>query len=136
VVAAAIARHGGREGLDQLGGPRLEAAGGWLERNGLMAVIVARLAPGIPDAPISYAAGLTRVRTGDLVLGTAIGAAPRAFAYAALGGSLSDLDSPLAYVAVGIVVLTGVVGAVAVRHQVRTSRRAAAALEDLERTPA
>ncbi len=105
----------------------------WLERNGFWAVVTLRLAPVLPDAPVSYAAGLSHVRLRHIAAGTAVGAAPRAFAYTALGGSLDDLTSPLAYVAATIIVLAGVTGAVALRHQVRRSRAARAAVTELER---
>lgn len=62
-----------------------------------------------------------------------MGAGPRAFAYTALGGSVSDLTSPLAYLAAAIIVLAGLAGAVALRHQVHRSRAARAAVVELER---
>ena len=45
------------------------------------------------------------------MLGTLIGSSPRAFAYTALGDSVDDGASPLAIVAIGVVVVTGAVGA-------------------------
>ena len=128
-----VARHGGREGMDRIGGRRYPALSRWLERHGFVAVVVLRLAPVLPDAPVSYAAGLTHVRIWQIAAGTAVGAAPRAFAYTALGGSLGDLNSPLAYVAVGTIVIAGLAGLLAIRWQVRRSREAAEALEEVER---
>ena len=43
---------------------------------------------------------------------TALGAAPRAFAYTALGGSLGNLRSPEAAIAVAVLVVMGSVGLV------------------------
>ena len=43
---------------------------------------------------------------------TALGAAPRAFAYTALGGSLGNLRSPEAAVAVAVLVVMGTAGLV------------------------
>jgi uncharacterized membrane protein YdjX (TVP38/TMEM64 family) len=57
----------------------------FVERRGLLAVVLQRLAPGLPDAPFNYVAGSIGVRARDLALGTAIGVAPRALAYTALG---------------------------------------------------
>ena len=59
-----------------------------LRRRGLWAVIVQRLVPGLPDTPFNYAAGVAGVRVHHLALGTAIGVAPRALGYAALGSWL------------------------------------------------
>ncbi len=133
IVELAVGRRTGREGMDRLGGPRYRAAATWLERHGFWAVVTLRLAPLLPDAPVSYAAGLSHVRTWQFIAGTAVGAAPRAFAYTALGGSLGDLSSPLAYVAATIIVLAAATGVVALRHQVRRSRAARAAVAELER---
>ena len=59
-----------------------------LRRRGLLAVVVQRLVPGLPDTPFNYAAGVAGVRAHHLALGTAIGVAPRALAYTALGAWL------------------------------------------------
>ena len=72
-------------------GPRLAPLQEWIERRGFWAVLYARIAPGVPYSLVNYAAGLTRVRLPAFAAATAIGAAPRAFAYTALGGSLDDL---------------------------------------------
>lgn len=133
VVELTIGRRAGREGMDRLGGRRYRAAAGWLETHGFWAVVTLRLAPVLPDAPVSYAAGLSHVRTWQIIAGTAVGAAPRAFAYTALGGSLSDLSSPLAFVVVAIIVVAGLAGAVTLRQQVRRSGAARAAVAELER---
>jgi len=47
---------------------------------------------------------------------TALGAAPRGFAYTALGGSLDDLGSPEAIVAVAVLVVMAVGGVIAFRR--------------------
>ena len=53
---------------------------------------------------------------------TALGAAPRAFAYMALGGSLDDLGSPEAIAAIVVLVVMAVGGVVALRRDQRASR--------------
>jgi uncharacterized membrane protein YdjX (TVP38/TMEM64 family) len=132
LVELLVSRHAGRAGMDRLGGRRYQALATWLEHHGFGAVVVLRLAPVLPDAPVSYAAGLSHVRVWQIAAGTAVGAAPRAFAYTALGGSLGNLNSPLAYVAVAVIVVAGLAGVLAIRWQVRRSREAAAALKELE----
>lgn len=131
LAAATIARAVGRAGVEQVSGRRMTAVGAWLERHGFAAVVTARLAPGVPDAPVSYAAGLAGVRRRDLAAGTIVGGAPRAFAYAALGGSLTNLSSPLAVVGLVVLIATGLAGVEAVRRTVRRSGSARAALEEL-----
>lgn len=93
-------------------------------RPGARAVIVARLVPGVPDAPCSYLAGLLRISAGQIALGTLIGAAPRAFSYTALGGSLDDLGSPVALVALALLAVTAAVGGELGRRALRRARAA------------
>ena len=86
------------------------------ERHGLLAVIVARLAPGLPDAPASYAFGATRIGIWHITLGTVIGTAPRAFSYTSIGASLDDPGSALALAGFAGIVVTGVAGALIARR--------------------
>jgi uncharacterized membrane protein YdjX (TVP38/TMEM64 family) len=53
----------------------------------------------------------------------ALGAAPRAFAYATLGGSIGDYSSPQALVAIGVLAVMTVGGAALV-WRARSSARA------------
>jgi len=124
VVSLHVGRVLGRPGVAELSGPRLEALAAHLERHGTPAVIVARLVPGVPDAPCSYLAGLLRIRAAQIALGTLIGAAPRAFSYTALGGSLDDLGSPVALVALVLLAVTAAVGAELGRRALQRARAA------------
>ncbi len=112
VLALLTARRVGRPGVDALESRRVQAVSAALERHGLWAVIAQRLAPGIPDAPCSYAAGLLGVRVWHIALGTALGAAPRAFGYTAVGDSLDEPGSLLSLVGFAVLGLTAVVGAI------------------------
>jgi len=123
VLALLLARRIGRDGMAEVSGPRLERVAGALERHGLVAVIVQRLTPGVPDAPASYAAGLLKVRPWQIALGTLIGAAPRGFSYTALGSTVDDPTSPLGLVALALLVLTGVTGLALAGRQLARARR-------------
>jgi uncharacterized membrane protein YdjX (TVP38/TMEM64 family) len=92
----------------------------YAERHGLLAVIVARLVPGLPDAPASYAFGATRVTMWQIALGTIIGSAPRAFSYTSIGASLNHDGSALAIIGIAGVVITGLGGALLARRLFRT----------------
>lgn len=112
VLAFGLARFAAHDAVEHLAGRRLAPLQEWIERRGFWAVLYARIAPGVPYSLVNYAAGLTRVSLPAFAAATAIGAAPRAFAYTALGGSLDDLRSPeaiVAYVALVVMALTGVV---------------------------
>ena len=71
----------------ELAGPRLLALRAWVGARGFQRVLLARIAPGMPYNLVNYAAGLTPVALGVFAPATAIGVAPRAFAYTALGGA-------------------------------------------------
>ena len=96
----------------------------FLTRNGALAVMETRILPVLPYGLVNYSAGLTRLRFRDMALGTVVGAAPKVFAYTALGGSISDLTSPEAIAAITLIVLLGVIGLVVARRQFVLERRA------------
>ena len=112
VLAFSISRWWGHDAVEHLAGPRLKAIRDWIGERGFRSVFYARLAPGAPYSLVNYASGLAPVRLRDFALATAIGCSPRAFAYTALGGSLDNLDSPEAMVALGVLVLMALVGIV------------------------
>ena len=124
VLGLLIARGVGREGVKRLENRRIDAFAGALERHGLWAVVAQRLAPGVPDGPCNYAAGLLRVRISHIVLGTLIGSLPRAFSYALLGDSVDDPTGPGAIAGVVLLCLTAVAGLWAVRRGFVRSRAA------------
>jgi uncharacterized membrane protein YdjX (TVP38/TMEM64 family) len=89
---------------------RLQALRAWVGARGFESVLLARIAPGVPYNLVNYAAGLTPIALGTFTLATAIGVAPRAFAYTALGGSIGNLGSPAAIVAIGLLAAEGAFG--------------------------
>ena len=91
----------------------------WIGRRGFVAVLYARIVPGMPFALVNYAAGLTPLRLPVFAAATALGAAPRAFAYTALGGSLGNWNSPETIVAAVVLVVMALVGLVLLRREVR-----------------
>jgi SNARE associated Golgi protein len=98
-------------------------------------VLYARILPAMPYSLVNYAAGLTRVRLTVFAAATAIGCAPRAFAYAALGGSLDDLGSPEAIVALCVLVGMAAAGLVVASRDLRTRKRLSSS-GDRKRPPA
>src|SRR5215217_8794129 len=94
----------------------------FLTEHGAVAVMETRIVPVLPFGVVNFSAGLTRMRYRDLALGTVVGAAPKVFAYVALGGSLSDLSSPDAIVAIVLLVVLAAAGALFVRRQIALGR--------------
>lgn len=109
-LAFGISRRFGAGAVDELSGHRVARLQDWIAARGFLAVLYARILPAVPYNLVNYAAGLTRVPLLAFAGATAIGCAPRAFAYVALGGSLDHLDSPAAIVAVAVLVGMALIG--------------------------
>jgi uncharacterized membrane protein YdjX (TVP38/TMEM64 family) len=127
VVAAALAqmavtRHLAGEQAGRLLPRRVRALEGFLQRKGAVAVMETRIVPALPYGAVNFAAGLTKLHFRDMGLGTAIGAAPKVFAYTALGGSLSNLNTIEAKVAIGLMIVVAIAGAVLVRRELAGPR--------------
>ncbi len=99
VACAWLGRLVGTPAASTAFGERVERLAGWVSARPLRAVVSSRLVPGLPFGATSYAIGFTAIPARAVAIGTAVGFAPRCFAYAALGGSLRDLGSPEAQVA-------------------------------------
>jgi uncharacterized membrane protein YdjX (TVP38/TMEM64 family) len=109
-LAFCVSRWWAHDAVEEVAGPRTRALRSWVGRKGFLAVLYARIAPGMPYNLVNYAAGLTPVRLAAFAGATAIGAAPRAFAYTALGGQLGSLASWQTLVAVCVLAAMAVLG--------------------------
>jgi uncharacterized membrane protein YdjX (TVP38/TMEM64 family) len=112
LVAVPAGRAGGRAGVEDLDDHRVRAIEGLLRRHGVAAVVLQRLLPGVPDAPCSYLYGAAGLRLWQVVVGTVIGASPRALSYTALGDAVGSGDGGQAAWSVALLVLTGITGSV------------------------
>lgn len=123
VVASVIGRRAGRDSARALLGPkRADRIDALIERRGLWAVVGQRFVPGISDALASYGFGAFGVPLWQMAVGSFVGSAPRAFVYTALGASIGNRSSPLAYAAIGVWCVTAIVGAFAARRGYRNWR--------------
>lgn len=129
VVSLAVGRHAGAAEVARRTADRERAAAlvALARRHGVLAVVLQRLMPFVPDAPLSYAFGAIGVRAWQIAAGTVIGSAPRAFAYTGIGASLDDPGSPLAIAAWAAIVVTGIAGALLARRALSSTRRPVAA---------
>ena len=121
-LAFSLSRWWARDAVVALAGPRLMALRAWVGRRGFLTVLYARIVPGVPYTLVNYAAGLTPIALRSFVAATAIGVAPRAFAYTALGGSLGNLRSPEAYIAVAVLVVMALAGLALARRDLARTR--------------
>lgn len=99
---------------------RMRAVEDFLTHHGTVAVMESRIVPLLPYGVVNFSAGLTTLRFREMALGTAVGAVPKVFAYTALGGSLTDLGSPESVMAVVLIVVLALAGALLVRRRLAT----------------
>lgn len=118
-AAFAIARRFGAGPVATLAPERLRRLIAASERRGFTWVLYLRILPAIPRNVVNYLCGLTAVGFLPYAAATTVGTAPRAYAYTALGGSLGDLRSPEALVAVGLLVAMGLLGLVLLARERR-----------------
>lgn len=109
-AAFEIGRWLGRDQVERIAGDRISRFDDWLGRRGFTAVLYVRLIPVFPFNLLNYAAGVTGVRRRDYLIATAVGIIPGTFAYAALGGNLTDPTSPEFIAAVVLVVVLAIGG--------------------------
>lgn len=123
VLAFLIARYAASDAVQALVPDRLGPLLDAIERRGFVAVLYARIFPGVPRDVANYAFGLTRVGLRAFTAATVIGIAPRAFAYTALGGQLGSFDSTESIGAIATLVGMGALGLLLARRDLRRHRR-------------
>jgi uncharacterized membrane protein YdjX (TVP38/TMEM64 family) len=90
----------------------------FLTEHGAIAVMESRIVPLLPFGLVNFSAGLTHMEYRALALGTVVGAAPKVFAWVAIGGNLTDLRSPEAIAALAMLVTFALLGALVVRRRI------------------
>jgi uncharacterized membrane protein YdjX (TVP38/TMEM64 family) len=120
-LAFCLSRWIAHDAVEQLEGPRLRALRAFIRRRGFLSILYARIVPGVPYSMVNYAAGLSPIALATFAAATALGCAPRAFAYTALGGSLDDITSPEAIAAFVVLVVMAVAGLVLARRDLSRS---------------
>ena len=114
-----VGRWLGRDALSRLAGRHLARLDRLVDQHGVVAILIVRLIPVIPFTVINYVAGLTVIRFGPYLLGTAIGIAPGTIAYVALGAYGTEPGTwEFAAAVAGFVLLTIVGVLVARGHRV------------------
>lgn len=77
-----------------------------IEKHGLIIIMLMRLAFIFPYDPVSYAAGLTKMKYREFMLGSMIGVAPEMLAYAYLGKSMEGPFSKKIFIPIiGIIII-------------------------------
>ena len=123
MIAALAGRHAGRDSARALIGPQwAQRIDNQIKQRGLWAVVGQRFIPGLSDALASYTFGAFGMPLWQMAIGAFIGSMPRAFVYTALGASISDLHSPLAYAAVAVWCVMAIIGAFGAHRGYRSWR--------------
>lgn len=126
-LLGAAASHGlgallGREVVQRLGGPRVQALSARLAEHGLLAVVAVRLVPVAPFAIVNMVIGASGVRLRQMLLGTALGMAPgtllMAFFVEQIVAALRQ-PGPLTWALLAGTLVLIVAGALGARHWVR-----------------
>ncbi len=123
-LACVVGRFVAGDAVEELGGPRVQSFAAWVGRRGFVSVLYARLAPGLPYNIVNYACGLTTIPVATFALATAIGTAPRTFAYVALGSSFGNFRSPETLIALTVLAAMAVVGLLLARRDLVRERSA------------
>jgi uncharacterized membrane protein YdjX (TVP38/TMEM64 family) len=102
-----VARLIGRPAVEKFVSRRVvERTDHWVDRHGILAVIVGRLIPFINPDILSYAAGLTSMRTAPFLLGIGLGAIPATLLYTFMGAR-GITDVGWLAVVIGVMTLLG-----------------------------
>ena len=118
LAAFALARTAARSQVERLlmRGARLTKLHGPLARRGFLALLTARLMPGVPVSGLHYAAGVSPVRTSAFAAAIALGALLRTTPYALLGQGLGSGSALTLIVAASSIGLGGLAAALLVRR--------------------
>jgi len=118
LAAFALARWVGRGAVEEhmLRSGKLTNVRALLERRGFLALLAARLMPGVPATGLHYVAGVSPVRMTSFAAAIAIGAALRTTPYALLGQGLGADSGPTILIAVASIALGAVSAALLVRR--------------------
>jgi uncharacterized membrane protein YdjX (TVP38/TMEM64 family) len=116
LAAFALARWVGRRAVGEqvLRSRRLTNLHGLLERRGFLALLAARLMPGVPATGLHYVAGLSPVRMSSFTAAIAIGGALKTAPYALLGQGLGAGSPATILIAVGSIAVGALSGALLV----------------------
>lgn len=105
-VAFYMARFLGKSFVDKfLKGktPKLDQG---IENHGFFIMLIMRLSFIFPHDPLSFAAGLTKMKYSDFILGTLLGIIPEMFSYALVGSSIGKaFDYRVLLVLSGVIVI-------------------------------
>lgn len=87
-----------------------------LEQNGFKVLFFLRLIPVLPYDPVSYAAGLSKIKYRDFIISSVIGVVPEVICYSIIGENAMNPLSPKFFIPLSIIILTTIVSAIIVKN--------------------
>jgi uncharacterized membrane protein YdjX (TVP38/TMEM64 family) len=92
LVAISLARRLGRPLVERVAGPELmKRIDGYIEKRGVLALLLIFLLPFLPDDSVCLIAGLTRIRLAELLLVATVGRLPGLLVSTLIGAQAHDL---------------------------------------------
>lgn len=116
-----IAKFLGQGFVDKLLKGRNTKIEGDIEKHGLSIMLFLRLAFVFPYDPLSYAAGLSKMKYKHFIIGTVLGVFPEMFAYNYLGTSIDDLFSRRSLVAL-LIILIVALGSLLIKYKMKKEK--------------
>lgn len=124
LLSRSISGRAGQSSFEEVAEGKVRALADLARNNGFVAVIVARLAPWVPDAPVNHAFGVVGLGALTVALGHLVAAGPRALAYATIGANSDDPTGNASLLGWALNITTGVIGTAVLAYVVVTHRRA------------
>lgn len=105
-IAFYIARFLGKDTVEKILKGKTAKLDNNIEKNGFEIMLLMRLAVIFPYDPLSYAAGLSKMRYFDFILGTTIGVLPEMTAYNFIGNNLGHpFSRETIFVIIGVTII-------------------------------
>lgn len=117
-----IAKYFGQGFVDKLLNGRDTKIEGDIEKHGLSIMLFLRLAFIFPFDPLSFAAGLSKMKYRHFIIGTVIGVFPEIFAYNYLGTSIDDLFSKRSLIAI-LIILVFAISSLFIRYKMKKNKK-------------
>lgn len=108
-IAFYLSRLLGRDFIDKIiKGKALELDNG-LEKNGFKVIFLFRFPPIFPYDVFSFAAGLTKIRYRDFILGSLLGVIPETLCYSYMGQEIGEANTYKLFVTISVIIVITII---------------------------
>lgn len=111
-LAFFIARVLGQEAVNKILRGKALNLNNRLEQNGFKVMFFLRLIPVLPYDPVSYAAGLSKVKYRDFIISSVVGVVPEVICYSIIGENAMNPLSPKFFIPLGVIVLATIISGI------------------------